>query len=50
MSSHKSPDYKISAAEYYLTSDKTQLEVCEIFNCSTRSLMRWVSKYQDDEG
>ena len=50
MSSHKSSDYKISAAEYYLTSDKTQLEVCEIFNCSARSLMRWVSKYQDEEG
>ena len=42
---HKSEDFKISAAEYYLTSDKNQLEICEIFNCSARSLMRWVAKY-----
>ncbi len=43
---HKSEDFKISAVEYYLTSDKNQLEICEIFNCSTRSLMRWVTKYE----
>ncbi len=45
---HKSVDYKISAVEYYLSSDKTQMEVCEIFNCSARSLMRWVSKYENN--
>lgn len=50
MTSHKSEDFKISAVEYYLTSDKNQLEVCEIFNCSARSLMRWVAKYQNDNG
>jgi transposase len=48
MTTHKSEDFKISAVEYYLTSDKNQLEVCEIFNCSARSLMRWVSKYEND--
>jgi len=41
-SKHKSEDYKLSAVEYYLVGDKSQLEVCEIFKCSPRSLMRWV--------
>ena len=41
-SKHKSEDYKLSAIEYYLVGDKSQLEVCEIFKCSPRSLMRWV--------
>jgi len=48
-SKHKSEDYKLSAVEYYLVGDKSQLEVCEIFKCSPRSLMRWVEKY-DEEG
>ena len=47
-SKHKSEDYKISAVEYYLVGDKSQLEVCEIFKCSPRSLMRWVEKYEKD--
>jgi hypothetical protein len=37
---HKSEDYKLSAVEYYLTEDKTQEEVCKIFKCSSRSLLR----------
>ena len=41
-SKHKSEDYKLSAVEYYLVGDKSQLEVCEIFKCSPRSLIRWV--------
>ena len=45
MPTHKSEDYKLSAVEYYLTEDKTQEEVCKIFKCSTRSLIRWVDKY-----
>ena len=44
-SKHKSEDYKLSAVEYYLVGDKSQLEVCEIFKCSPRSLIRWVEKY-----
>ena len=44
-SKHKSEDYKLSAVKYYLIENKTQLEVCKIFNCSSRSLMRWVEKY-----
>jgi transposase len=47
-SKHKSEDYKLSAVEYYLVGDKSQLEVCEIFKCSPRSLMRWVEKYEKD--
>ena len=47
-SKHKSEDYKLSAVEYYLVGDKSQLEVCEIFKCSPRSLMQWVEKYEND--
>ena len=35
----KSSDYKETAVNYYLVEDKTQEEVCKIFNCSRRSLM-----------
>lgn len=42
MPTHKSEDYKLSAVEYYLTEEKTQEEVCKIFKCSARSLLRWV--------
>ena len=30
-SHHKSEDFKLSAVEYYLVGDKSQLEVCRIF-------------------
>ena len=48
---HKSEDHKINAVEYYL-SDKSisQLEVCNIFKCSSRSLMRWVKRYHEENG
>ena len=39
----------MSAVEYYLTEDVSQEQVCKIFKCSPRSLMRWVEKY-DEEG
>ena len=45
---HKSENYKLSAVEYYLIEDNTQEEVCKIFKCSPRSLMRWVEKYNTD--
>jgi transposase len=45
---HKSEDYKLSAVDYYLTEDISQEEVCKIFKCSARSLMRWVDKYKKD--
>ena len=44
--SRKSYDYKLSAVNYYLVEDKTQEEVCKIFKCSRRSLMRWVERYK----
>jgi transposase len=46
MPNHKSEDYKLSAVDYYLTENTSQEEVCKIFKCSTRSLMRWVDKYR----
>ena len=46
---HKSEDLKISAVEYYLDTNKTQEEVCNIFKCSVRSLMRWVERYENED-
>uniref|UniRef100_A0A6C0HTJ6 Uncharacterized protein n=1 Tax=viral metagenome TaxID=1070528 RepID=A0A6C0HTJ6_9ZZZZ len=48
MPSHKSNDYKLTAVQHYLVEDNTQEHVCKIFQCSPRSLMRWVKKYQKD--
>ena len=48
MGTHKSDDYKITAVEYYLTEDTTQDEVCMIFKCSVRSLMRWVEQFENN--
>jgi transposase len=45
MTKHKSEDYKLSAVKYYLKSKKTQEEICNIFNCSHRSLKRWTTRY-----
>lgn len=49
MPKHNSEDLKITAVEYYL-DNHNQTETCDIFNCSRRSLMRWVDKYQNDNG
>jgi transposase len=46
MTTRKSTDYKLTAVNYYLVEDKTQDEVCKIFKCSRRSLMRWVDRYE----
>lgn len=43
---HKSEDYKRSAVDYYL-QHKNQIQTCEIFKCSERSLMRWVQRFND---
>ena len=48
MPTHKSNDYKLTAVQYYLVEDKTQEEVCKIFKCSRRSLMRCVEIYKKD--
>ena len=34
---HKSENFKISAVEHYLDSNKTQEEICDIFKFSVRS-------------
>ena len=44
----KSNDYKLSAVNYYLVEQKTQEEVCKIFKCNPRSLMRWVERYKNE--
>jgi hypothetical protein len=44
MPHQKSSDYKETAVQYYLVEDNSQEEVCRIFKCSRRSLMRWVDK------
>ena len=46
MPTHKSSDYKLSAVKYYLSHSQNQVHTCQIFGCSTRSLMRWVDKYK----
>ena len=43
---HKSSDYKLSVVKYYLNNSKNQLQTCKIFDCSERSLMRWIDKYK----
>jgi transposase-like protein len=48
MPHQKSIDYKETAVNYYLVEDKTQEEVCKVFNCSRRSLMRWVKQYENE--
>jgi transposase len=48
MPTHKSNDYKLTAVQYYLVEDKTQEEVCKIFKCSPRSLMRWVNQHKKE--
>jgi transposase len=45
MPKHKSEDYKLSAVKYYLKSKKQQGKICDIFNCSPRSLKRWTTRY-----
>ena len=48
MPTHKSEDYKLSAVDYYLTEDTSQLETCRIFKCTPRSFMRWVQQYKKE--
>ena len=48
MTTRKSKDYKLTAVNYNLVEDKTQEEICKIFKCSRRSLMRWVNSFEKD--
>lgn len=47
MASHKSEDYKMEAVKYYIRSNKSMDDVCNIFNCKKQSLSRWVERYND---
>lgn len=47
MSPHHSEDYKLTAVKYYLTKNEDMRDVCKIFNCSYKSLSRWVNQYQE---
>ena len=46
MSKHHTQDYKLSAVKYYLNHKTTMEETCEIFECSYKSLYRWVKRYE----
>ena len=46
---YKSENYKITAVKYYLKSNKTQDKICKIFDCSARSLIRWIEKYNKEK-
>ena len=39
---------KLTAVQYYLVKGKIQQEVCKIFKCSPRSLMRWVNQHKKE--
>jgi len=44
---YKNEDYKISAVKYYLNNDVNMEDVCDIFDCTSSSLSRWVQKYEE---
>ena len=45
----KTDRQRVNASDYdYLVEDKTQEEVCKIFKCTPRSLMRWVERYKNE--
>ncbi len=48
MPRHKSIDYKLTAVQYYLVKNKTQEDVCKLFKCTPRSLMRWIERYKNE--
>ena len=46
---HKHEDLKLTTVRYYLDNDTTYAETCRIFNCSERSLKRWINRFQDED-
>lgn len=47
MPKHHSNDYKLSAVKYYLKNNNSRMKkTCEIFNCSYKSLYRWIKRYE----
>ena len=47
MGKHLSDDYKRAAVQYYLKIGN-QLQTCQAFECSERSLMRWLSRFSNN--
>ena len=45
--SHRSEDSKLLVIKNYLKSNKTQEELAEIFDVSTRTIHRWLRKYEE---
>ena len=42
-------DLKLTSVRYYLDNDTTYAETCRIFNCSERSLKRWIDRFQYED-
>lgn len=47
MAPHKSTDLKLVAVRHYLQTQKVL--TCKVFECSVRSLMRWVKRYKNGD-
>jgi transposase len=45
----KSSDYKLAAVFYFLENKESVKSICNIFNCSERSLYRWIEKYKQND-
>ncbi|NDD84765.1 helix-turn-helix domain-containing protein [bacterium] len=45
---HKHEDLKITAVRYYLNNNVSYAETCRIFDCSERSLKRWIERYEEE--
>lgn len=43
---HKSPDYKLSAVNYYFNHEDGYDNTCKIFDCKKSSLKRWIYNYK----
>jgi transposase-like protein len=48
MPKHKCNDLKLVAVRHYLQIHN-QVETCKVFECSPRSLMRWVKRYKQGQ-
>jgi transposase-like protein len=46
---HKHEDLKITAVRYYLNNNVNYAETCRIFDCTERSLKRWIDRYEDED-
>jgi transposase-like protein len=44
MRKHHTEDYKLSAVKHALRTDN-QVETCEIFDCKSKYLQRWLKLY-----